>query len=198
MWLGDGGRRQPVRLLRLSREPAGMHPPGGTAPFIAGLAASRHFVPSAGRAEHGSVADHPERGARRSPRSRCAECGRRAMAPSRPRGTGGRAAPPGPGAGSWSTRRPGTSRAWFRRENSPAGSGRWTRSPMCPVCPPTWGRSPRLTVPRWWIWSSTATPSCWLTGPGGRHGPMRSWCPAAIATDGRRPRLPNWRPAVRR
>ena len=52
-------------------------------------------------------------GAPRSPRSRCAECGRTVMAPLRPRGTGGRVAPPGPGAGSWSTRRPGTSRAWF-------------------------------------------------------------------------------------
>jgi hypothetical protein len=31
VWLDDGGRRQPVRLLRLPSEPAGMHPPGGGA-----------------------------------------------------------------------------------------------------------------------------------------------------------------------
>ena len=66
---------------------------------------------------------------------------------------------------------------------------------MYPVFPPTWGRLPRLTGPPWWIWSLTATPSCWLTGPGGRPGRTRSSCPAATATDGRRPRLRNWRPA---
>jgi hypothetical protein len=44
---------------------------------------------------------------------------------------------------------------------------------MCPAFPTTWGRSLRLTVPPWWTWSSTATPLCWLTGPGGRQGPTR-------------------------
>src|SRR5438046_1743634 len=58
-WLDDGGRWQPVRPLRLSRQPAGIHPPGG-GPFHVGLAASR-FVPSAGRAKHGDMVDHPER-----------------------------------------------------------------------------------------------------------------------------------------
>ncbi len=61
VWLDDGGRWQPVRLLRLSPDPPECARPA-EAPFIAGLAASR-FVrpPPAGRAEHGSVADHPER-----------------------------------------------------------------------------------------------------------------------------------------
>ena len=59
--LDDGGRWQPVRLLRLSREPCGMHPPGA-GPLFAGLAASGFACPpSAGRAEHGGMADHPER-----------------------------------------------------------------------------------------------------------------------------------------
>src|SRR5580693_6659701 len=53
-------------------------------------------------------------------------------------------------------------------------SGRWTCSPMYPVLRPTWGRLPRLTVPPWCTWSLTATPSCWLTGPAGRRGLMRS------------------------
>ena len=46
--------------------------------------------------------------------------------------------------------------------------------PMYPVCPPIWARLPRLTVPPWCIWCLIATPSYWLTGPGGRQGPMRS------------------------
>ena len=46
-------------------------------------------------------------GVARSRSSRCAKCGRTAMAPSPSRGTGGRVGPPGPGAGSWSTRRTG-------------------------------------------------------------------------------------------
>jgi hypothetical protein len=43
-----------------------------------------------------------------------------------------------------------------------------------PGLPTYLGRLPRLTVAPWWIWYLIATPSCWLTGPGGRQGPTRS------------------------
>ena len=54
LWLGGGGRWQPVKLLRLSREPAGVHPPG-EGPVYCRTHAWR-FVPSAGEGrtwEHG-------------------------------------------------------------------------------------------------------------------------------------------------
>ena len=193
-------RRKLATTMRSSAAGRGCTPIGTSVPFVAGLARflALPAPPCAGGPTIEAWPITQSAGVPRSRSSRCAKCGRTVMVPSRSRGTGGRVALPGPGAGSWSTRRPGTSRAWFRRENSPAGSGRWTCSPMCPGFPPTWGRLPRLTVPRWWTWSWIATPSCWLTGPGGRHGPTRSWCPAAIATDGPRPRLRNWRLVRRR
>lgn len=103
----------------------------------------------------------------------------------------------GAGAGFWSTRRPGLSRAWFQRENSrrfrpvdvfadvpglPAYLGTVTAPDGTPLVDLVLDRNPFMLA----------------NGPRRWHGPMRSWCPAAIATDGPRPRLPNWRLVRRR
>jgi hypothetical protein len=166
-------------------------------PFIAGLTAWR-FVASAGRAEHGGMADHPEPW--RSPFSpvEMREMWTYSDGVLTTKGSRwpGRTAR----AGSWVLVDQATGNV---QGVVPPGEFSCRFRPVdvfadVPALPAYLGT---LTAPdgtALWIWYLIATPLCWLTGPGGWHGPVCSWCPAATATDGRRPRRRNWRPAERR
>jgi len=145
-------------------------------PLIAGLAASR-FVPSAGRAEHGGMAGHPERW--NSPFTQV-EMRRLWTYSDGALTTKGYRWPSGTArAGSWVLVDQATGNV-----QGVVAPGEFSRRfrPVdvfadVPGLPGYLGTVVRLTVPRWWIWYSIATPSCWRTGPGGRHGPTCSWCP---------------------
>ena len=190
---GVGGRDAVVRRRARFRADRASSFAAGLARFLALLA-----PPCARRADHGSVADYPERW--HSPFTQVerremwtySDGARTVKGYRRPGGTAG--------AGSWVLVDQGTGNV---QGVLPAGEFSRRFRPVdvfadVPRLPGYLGTVTTADGTPLWTWSWIATPSCWLTGPSERHGPMRSWCPAATARDGPRPQLRNWRPVRRR